>query len=371
MQTKTCYFDNAATTPISRACLKTYEDTALEYMANPSASYEAGRDSHRLLEDSRSKVAEVLGVKSGSIFFTSGATESIGIVMSSLLWAKTPGEVLISAIEHEAVSAYVPILKEKGWSVRTIPARGGFVAPETLEGMLTKSTRLVAVMAVNNVLGTIQDIAGLSQVIRRKEAEFGRRIFFFSDCVQALGKTDFTLAGLDVDGASFSGHKIHGPRGVGILYLASGRLQVLSHGGGQEGGIRGGTENLPAIAALATACSQLDDRDDGHILKMNRLVRDTLAGSRIKVLSPETGTTPYILSLATPLPSEVALRMLQDKGYLVSSGSACSNNARGKAESIYRACGFDRYASGAIRISFSRDNTIEEAEGLAKAIREL
>ena len=210
MQRKTCYFDNAATTLISPQALRTYEETALMHMANPSASYAAGRESHRLLESARASVAEVLGVKSSNIFFTSGATESIGIVMSSLLWAKTPGEVLISAIEHEAVGAWAAILKEKGWTIRTIPARGGFIRPETLEGMLTKSTRLVAVMAVNNVLGTIQDMKGLSEVIRRKESEFGRRIFLFSDSVQALGKTDFTPGRLDIDGASFSGHKIHG-----------------------------------------------------------------------------------------------------------------------------------------------------------------
>lgn len=371
MQRKTCYFDNAATTLISPQALRTYEETALMHMANPSASYAAGRESHRLLESARASVAEVLGVKSSNIFFTSGATESIGIVMSSLLWAKTPGEVLISAIEHEAVGAWAAILKEKGWTVRTIPARGGFIRPETLEGMLTKSTRLVAVMAVNNVLGTIQDMKGLSEVIRRKESEFGRRIFLFSDSVQALGKTDFTPGRLDIDGASFSGHKIHGPRGVGILYLSNPRIQVLSHGGGQEGGVRGGTENLPAIAALAVACRQLAERDISHIVQMNRLIRDGLSGTDKTVLSPEHDTTPYILSIATHLPSEVALRMLQDKGYLVSSGSACSNNARGKAESVYRACGFDRYASGALRISFSHDNTLEEAQGLLEALREL
>ena len=226
-------------------------------------------------------------------------------------------------------------------------------------------------MAVNNVLGTIQDMKGLSEVIRRKESEFGRRIFLFSDSVQALGKTDFTPGRLDIDGASFSGHKIHGPRGIGILYLSNPRIQVLSHGGGQEGGVRGGTENLPAIAALAVACRQLAERDTSHIVQMNRLIRDGLASTDKTVLSPEHDTTPYILSIATHLPSEVALRMLQDKGYLVSSGSACSNNARGKAESVYRACGFDRYASGALRISFSHDNTLEEAQGLLEALREL
>ena len=204
-------------------------------MANPSAVYSEGRQSKAILNSSREKIADCLGVKpstlfftsgasesisivlSSLLFFTSGASESISIVLSSLLWAKRSGEVIFSSIEHEAVSSFEGLLSEKGWKVNYLGAKGGFVSPDELEARITPDTRLVAVMAVNNVLGTIQDIKSLVKVVRQKEKEYGRSIFFFSDCVQALGKTGFSLTDMDVDGASFSAHKINGPRGTGLL----------------------------------------------------------------------------------------------------------------------------------------------------------
>ena len=385
------YFDNAATTMISDRALEAYGSCCRLHMANPSASYATGRESKAFLEECRLRMAKVLGVQAGQLFFTSGASESIAIVMESLLWAKSPGKVLISALEHEAVSSFTPILKEKGWTVEVLPAKGGFISPETLEAKLTKDVRLVAVMAVSNVLGTVQDIDGLVGVTRRKEAEFGRPILFFSDCVQAFGKAELRLRDWALDAASFSAHKIHGPRGVGLLYLKKGQIQSLSHAGGQEKGVRGGTENLPAIAAaggqekgvrggtenlpaiaaFTVAAEELAQRDEEQIRRLNDIVRTGLEGTKYSILTPREGSTPYILTIAGPLPSEVAMRMLQDRGFLLSSGSACSNNERGKAEAIFRASGFGKAAGGALRISFSHDNTPEEAQLLVEALKEI
>ena len=259
------YFDNAATTKICREALDEYVNISQNHMANPSALYSEGRQSKAILTSSREKIAGYLGVKPSTLFFTSGASESISIVLSSLLWAKRSGEVIFSSIEHEAVSSFKGLLREKGWKVNYLGAKGGFVSPDELEARITPDTRLVAIMAVNNVLGTIQDIKSLVKVVRQKEKEYGRSIFFFSDCVQALGKTGFSLTDMDVDGASFSAHKINGPRGTGLLYLKKGQIQVLSHAGGQEGGIRGGTENLPAIAAFAKAVERLKTWDEEKI----------------------------------------------------------------------------------------------------------
>lgn len=365
------YFDNAATTRIASGALEAYNRTSLDCFANPSASHSEGHRSAALLSRCRQSAASALCAQERSIFFTSGATESINIVMSSLLCSKRPGRILISAIEHEAVAAWTGFLREKGWTVDTVPARGGFISPSDVYEMTDSQTRLVAVMAVNNVLGTIQDIRSIAEAVRARERESGRPILFFSDCVQALGKTGLRPGQLDIDAASFSGHKIHGPRGIGILYLKKGTIQVPSHAGGQESGIRGGTENLPAIAALAAAMEALDSADQQKVTVWNRLIRETCSECGIEVLSPDRDCTPYILSIATRLPSEVALRMLQDRGCLVSAGSACSNNARGKAEAVYRAAGFQKAAGNAIRISFSQDNTDEEVEELARALRSL
>lgn len=365
---KMCYFDNAATTLISKAALDEYNNTALSFMGNPSATHRLGRTAHARLEECRSLIADVLGIKAEQLFFTSGATESISIVLSSLLWAKQPGEVILSAIEHEAVLSWASILQEKGWTVKTIRAKGGFVSPEELEGMISEKTKLVAVQMVNNATGAIEDIDALVKTVRRKESEYRKKIFFFSDAVQALGKVPFSLTALDVDGASFSAHKISGPRGVGALYLKKGSIQSLSKGGGQEKGVRGGTENLPAIAGFAEAVKEIHS-SDGNVEEINAKMRELFQNAGIKLLSPEESYSPYILSITTPIPSEVMTRMLADRGFCVSSGSACSNNARGKAENVILSMGFSsKDAGGVVRISFAHTSSIIEAEALAEEI---
>ncbi len=362
------YFDNAATTLIRKEALDAYNNTALEYMGNPSANHREGFKAHTLLEDCRKSIALHLNARPEQIFFTSGATEAISIVFASLLWAKTPGEVIVSAIEHEAVLSWSSILKEKGWTFKTIKAKGGFVDTPELKAMISKETRLVAIQAVNNVTGAIQNIPALVKAVREKEAEFGRKIFFFSDSVQALGKINLDLKQLDIDGASFSAHKISGPRGIGALYLKKGDIQSLAKAGGQEKGVRGGTENLPAIKAFETALS-LSVSSDNDVQKIYDSVRGILEEAGIKILSPKEHTSPFILSITTPLPAEVMTRMLIDKGYCVSSGSACSNNAKGKGEGVILAMGFSaRDAEGTIRISFSHESNKEEAENLAHTI---
>ena len=361
------YFDNAATTEISEEALRTYVSVSTECFANPSSKHKDGLKAKKRLEDARVHFASMLHAKSENTFFTSGASESIAAVLSSLLWAKRPGRVIFSAIEHEAVLSYTPILKEKGFDVVTVKAKGGFVKPEELEALLTPDTKLVAIQYVNNVVGTINDIKALVGVVRKKEKETGRKIFFFSDSVQALGKLDIDLTALDVDGASFSAHKISGPRGVGLLYLKRPELQVLAKAGGQERGVRGGTENLPAIAAFETALATYEKRDD--ILALNARLREIFRGCGIKVLSPDHDITGYVITITTPLPSEVLTRMLSDEGYSVSSGSACSNNAKGKSENVIIALGYSMNdAKGTVRISFSPESDEKEALTLAELI---
>ena len=361
------YFDNAATTEISEEALRTYVSVSTECFANPSSKHKDGLKAKKRLEDARSHFASMLHAKSENLFFTSGASESIATVLSSLLWAKRPGRVIFSAIEHEAVLSYTPILKEKGFDVVTVKAKGGFVKPEELESLLTPDTKLVAIQYVNNVVGTINDIKALVGVVRKKEKETGRKIFFFSDSVQALGKLDIDLTALDVDGASFSAHKISGPRGVGLLYLKRPELQVLAKAGGQERGVRGGTENLPAIAAFETALATYEKRDD--ILALNARLREIFTGCGIKVLSPDHDITGYVITITTQLPSEVLTRMLSDEGCSVSSGSACSNNAKGKSENVIIALGYSMNdAKGTVRISFSPESDEKEALALAELI---
>lgn len=368
------YFDNAATTVMSERAREAYIRTAQEFIGNPSSLHREGRKAKDELERRRASIASCLGVQPSSLVFTSGATESIALVFQSLLWQE-PGHVVISRIEHEAVSSWSAILEKNGWSVTRLRARGGFVSPDELRDALRSDTRLVAIMAVNNVTGAIQDTDALVKTVREHEKAVRHRVFFFSDSVQALGKTGLDLASSDVDGASFSSHKINGPRGVGMLYLRNrDSIRLIAPAGGQEGGKRGGTENLPGIAAFAEAVSEwYEDRrgNEERIAAIKREMKEKLIGYGLQILSPEN-SSPYILSFATPFPSEVFTRMLDDKGFSISSGSACSNNAKGKSESIYEAMGIrNNIASHAVRVSFSKDTKEEEASALADAIKEI
>ncbi len=366
----TRYFDNAATTYLSDRALDEYIKTAREYSANPSSIHRDGQRAKDKLERTRDEIAALLKVDSKSIFFTSGATESISIFFSSLLWQE-PGVILTDKIEHEAVSSYWPILERYGWKIEYLKARGGFINPEDVRGKLTKDVKVVSVMNTNNVVGVIEPIKEINKAIR----EYNPKIQFFSDSVQALGKTDLDLAESGVDAASFSAHKINGPRGVGILYLKNPeRLRSIAPAGGQERGKRGGTENLPAIAAMKEALKEwIENREEAEdeIKACNRILRDGADELGFRIISPSANTTPYILSLSQPLPSEVFTRIMADKGFCISSGSACSNNAKGKSEGILEAMGVKAdEARRAIRISFSKDTKKEDAIGLLKAFEE-
>ena len=369
------YFDNAATTPISERALERYIEVSRTITGNPSSIHREGVKAHDYLESQRRKIADILSVKPECLTFTSGASESISRVMESLLWLKNPGTVIISRIEHEAVKSYAGILKERGWNVKMLKCPKGHPRPEDLRELLTEDTKLVAVMSVNNVTGALTNVGKLVEVVREYEKETGRKIFFFSDSVQALGKTNLDLVGWDVDGASFSSHKIQGPRGVGMLYLKNHNfIHPLAVQGGQEKGVRGGTENVPGIAAFAEALQEVYENraeKEERASRVNSYLRNELEALGFEILS-KGECTPYILSVATPLPAEVFTRMLIDKGFCVSSGSACSNNAKGKGEGTLQAMGYQpKYSENSIRISLPENPDEESAAALINAIKEI
>ncbi len=368
------YFDNAATTKLSERALQAYSDTARLFWGNPSSVHRLGLEARRKLDEERSAIARLMGIPSSSLFFTSGATESIAAVISSLLFT-TPGKIIISRIEHEAVASWLPVLRQHGWKTEELRAKGGFVSAEELRAALTPDTKLVAIMAVNNVTGAIEPIEELVRTVREYEKEGRRRIFFFSDSVQALGKVQYSLGTLGIDGASFSGHKINGPRGIGMLYLRNpSAFRPLAPAGGQEKGKRGGTENLPAISALRAAAEEwLSDQAEKNKKAAERkaMIVEALRSCGYDLISPEH-SSPYIISFSSLLPSEVYTRMLSDRGVSASSGSACSNNAKGEGEKILLGMGVrPDTASRAVRISLSNSTTDEEIEGLIAVIKEL
>ena len=366
------YFDNAATTVPSRAALQTYREVALAYPANPSSSHREGKRAAGLLEQLRQQTATLLKTKAEYITFTAGATEANDIVLSSLLWKRRAEELLLSGIEHSSVLQWSRLLTHVGWKVSTIDAPGAVVDAASVSSALTDRTRLVSIMLVNNTVGTIQPIGEIVQAVRRYEGrERTRTIHFHCDATQGLGKIDFDLTSLGVDSASFSAHKFHGPRGVGILYNTQANLEALSRGGGQERGLRGGTENLPAIAAMVSALTEAMEglrEHHAHVRALNDLLRLRLR--ELPIITPKDGSSPYILTISiVPLPGQVAERMLSDAGFSVSSGSACSHNERQKSAAVHNAMRLEQHlAESSIRISLCPDTTQESCEALAEAI---
>ena len=371
------YFDWTATSPMGHKALEVYNDTAARYIGNPSSTHPLGADAKARLEAERSSVASLLGVRASEIYFTSGGTESNSIVLSSLLNSPSPGEIITTAIEHSAILEWKKTLEGAGWKFTALRCPGGYLDPSSLREALNDKVRMVAFMKVNNVTGTVLDTSALVRVVRDFEKIIGRRIHIHCDAVQALGKIPFFPSGEDLDSASFSAHKFCGPRGVGILYNRNKAVLALSRGGGQEKGLRPGTENLAGICAmgaeLSVAMSSLKAEFD-RILAFRTKIEDAVTGAGYTLISPSCRSkmefSPYIINIcAKPIPSEVFLRVMADKGFCLSSGSACSSNSKGKAESVLTAMNIDPASRmSSIRISMGRGTTESETDDLCAAL---
>lgn len=371
------YFDWTATSPMGQKALQVYSDVASRYIGNPSSTHPLGAEAKSRLETERAAVASMLGTSAANIYFTSGGTESNSIVLSSLLNSPAPGEIITTGIEHAAVLEWKKTLESHGWTFTALRCPGGYLDPEALRDALNDKVRMVAFMKVNNVTGTVLDTASLVRIVRDYEETIGRRIHIHCDAVQAMGKIPFFPEKEDIDSASFSAHKFCGPRGVGILYCRSKAVLPLSRGGGQERGLRPGTENLAGICAmdaqLAVALSALQTKHD-EILAFRTKIEESVLSSGYTLISPSCKSgrefSPYIINIcAKPIPSEVFLRIMADKGFCLSSGSACSSNSKGKAESVLTAMNVDPSSRmSSIRISMGYGTTADEVDELCWAL---
>lgn len=368
------YFDWTATTPISENSLNEYCKISRENFGNPSSNHIEGVKAKEILEKNRIKIAELMKVNPNYVYFTSGGTEADSIIIQSFLNSPSPGEILVSSIEHSAIQENKRIMEKFGWKFKFIPSPNGYLDLEALKNALNPKVRLVCVMKVNNVTGTIQNTNEISRIVREYEKTIGRKIHIHCDAVQALGKIPFYPSQESIDSAAFSSHKIYGPKGIGFLYNSNETIMSLSKGGGQESSLRPGTENLPAISAMTKAiedCMVNIKSNYDKVLSLRNCFLKSISDTQIKVLSPiQDSCSPYILCISVkPFPSEVFLRVMSDEGFCLSAGSACSSNKRGKAEQILTAMKYkedDRLS--AIRISFSYYNTEEEVKQLAETV---
>ena len=338
------YFDWAATSPSDKDILREALELSLENWGNPSSTHQPGKEAKKALTQARERAASVLGVRPETIYFTSGGTESDHIPLLSVLNKPSKGSILISSIEHPAVREEAKELEKCGWKLVSIPAdENGIITPEAVEKLLTKDTVLVCIMAVNNETGSIQPIYEIADVITRF-AKNGRKPKFHVDCVQAAGKIPLNLSYEGIDSAAFSAHKICGPRGIGILYSKE-PIDSFLRGGGQENGMRSGTENLFGAIAFSKCLEKYFIRDENITATEKFEEQKKHTSDFLQQLSGIKGCTiippsrlqkqelfsPYVVQAAFKnIPGNVMLRALDAQGFYISSGSACSSKKQNR-----------------------------------------
>lgn len=371
------YFDNSATTKMAPEALETYSQVVTKIWGNPSSLHKLGDRAHGLLEASRKQVADLLGVNTDEIFFTSGGTESNNTAIKGTAWAKREfgKHIITSSVEHASVANTFTELENLGFRVTRLPVdKEGRVNPEDLKAALDKDTTLVSIMGVNNEIGTIQPIKGISEIL----ADYPN-VHFHVDNVQALGKGIWDQVFTSrVDMMSFSSHKFHGPRGIGILYKKRGRmLMPLCEGGGQEKGLRSGTENLAAIAAMAKAArliltDEKEKADREYAIKEK--IGKYLAGKPgIHIFSPlKADFAPHILCFALEgIRGETLVHTLEDQDIYISTTSACASKKADEASTLVAMKTPDAIATSAVRLSFDESNTLEEADEFIAAFEKI
>ncbi len=387
------YFDWAASAPPCALCSQS--DIDVNY-GNPSSLHSEGRKAKDALEDARARCAKVLNVPPETLFFTSGGTESNIIALFSNLTRKGQGRIIASLAEHASIREGMETLDRMGKPVGSIAVdSSGRVTPELFEKALTKygDVRFACCMAVNNETGAVTDIASLRDIIRRQKEntasgarENSLPVHLHCDLVQATGKIPLDIANWGIDSASLSAHKIGGLRGIGLLYLRRpySKGEVFYSGGGQENGVRGGTENIKGALSFASC---LEKFADGETVKteyeraksrMQKLKQAFSQMERAHILpslrEPETneaGFSPYILQVAFKnIPGEVMARALDDLGFAVSTGSACSSSSPERP--VLAAMGIEENLRiEGIRISQGFTTTEEEIDLLIAAVSEV
>jgi cysteine desulfurase len=383
------YLDNAASTRPCAEVLELLAQLAIQHFANPSSAHRAGAAAARELERARHEVAAALGTMPEEIVFTSGGTEANALAILGAAERARGRHLVASAIEHAAVLRNLQRLaKIGGFELTLVPVGpSGVVEPDAIAAAVRPDTAIVAVMLVNNEVGTVQPIAAISQALTaraRADAppQSGHdprsrpppRPHLHVDAVQAFGHVAFRPSSLGADSLAISGHKFHGPKGTGALWLRAGaRVGPLWNGGGQERGLRSGTENLPGIAGLARAATLVMAARASGAAERVAVLRDDLE-ARIAAALPGTFPTvpmgpraPHISSWSLPgLPAEPLLHALEAHGVIASAGSACSSKSGGPSH-VLQAIGVDD-ETAVLRFSLSRETTAEDVRSTVGAL---
>lgn len=366
------YLDHAATTPVPKAVADAMYEVLTGQFGNPSSQYPTGQEAKQLVEGCRSVIAKALGCQGKNLYFTSCGTESDNWAIQAAVWQGRHNgrHIITTAVEHSAVLESCKWLEKQGWEVTYLqPDKDGNIHVEQVENALREDTVLVTMMLVNNETGCLFPVKETAQLLKAKK----NKALLHSDAVQGFMKVDCDPVGWGVDMMSLSAHKIGGPKGIGALYIADSfrNVRPLLPGGGQESGLRSGTEATAQIAGFAKAVELRSE----HLAQKLRHTAEIKEYCREKLLtipgmvSVGNGTAPHILSMAlSGYPSANIVTDLGEKGICISAGSACH---RGKSSHVVSTLGLDkRTAAGVIRISFSPDTTKEDIDTLCAALKE-
>jgi cysteine desulfurase len=366
------YFDNAATTKISKPVL----DSMLPYLkdkyGNPSSIYSLGRESKDAIDEAREKVAKSLGCESKNIYFTSSGSESDNWAIKGIAFAnKDKGNhIITSSIEHHAVLYTCEYLEKQGFEVTYLPVKeNGIIDIKELKRAIKKETILISVMYANNEIGTIQPIEEIGKIAKENE------IYFHTDAVQAIGNIEIDLKKLDVDLLTLSGHKFNGPKGVGVLYIKDGtKIDNFIHGGGQERGKRASTENVANIVGLGTAIElaikDIDKKSKYLINLREKCIKGIIDNIPNTILNgdPVKRLPGNVNVCFKYIEGESILLMLDQLGICASSGSACTSGSL-EPSHVLLAIGLPHeIAHGSLRLSFSKDNTGKEVDYLLEVL---
>lgn len=371
------YLDNCATTKIRKEVLEKMYESYNDDFGNPSSLHRLGLKSEKKIKKSREIIADYLKVDSKEIFFTSGGTESNNIAIQSIINSnlRKGNHIITTKIEHPSVLNVMKSYEEKGLKVTYVDVdQYGVLDMEQLENSVNEETILISIIHVNNEIGTIQDIRRIKELIKKKKSKAHLHL----DGVQSFGKIDFNLKVLGVDTFSFSGHKVHGPKGIGGLYIRKGLgLNPIVYGGNQEQGLRSGTENVQGIIGLGEAVRILatnDKEESQHVLGLREYMVDKLKEKidHIKINTPlDDNSSSYILNVSFLYTrGEVLLHYLEEKEIYVSTGSACSSKGTDKSHVLVATGLSEREIEGAIRMCFSYETTREDIDYVIESTKD-
>lgn len=371
------YFDNSATTRCTKRVQEVVQKTMEFDFGNPSSLHKKGMEAERYVKAAAAAIAKTLKVKEKEIIFTSGGTESdnLAIIGTALANQRAGQRLITTEVEHPAVFEAMEFLKTLGFDVVYLPVdKYGVLSLEALQEAVNEQTTLVSVMQVNNEIGTIEPIAEAAKIIRRKNP----KTYIHVDAVQSYGKMRIRPKQLDIDLLSVSGHKIHGPKGIGFLYVRDKtKIKPISFGGGQQQGMRSGTHNVPGIAGLGEAALEIYENFDvkmEHIYCLRDYFIKEITGIEGISVNGRTNrdSAPHIVSISVSgIRSEVLLHALEEYGIYVSAGSACASNKPSVSRTL-QAIGLEpSLLDSTVRFSFSAYNTVEEICYAISKLKEL